>query len=148
MVINHSSTNVPPAMSQEAHLQNGFSDDGSDIDGSDDDYNNGCLIESPARSDRIDYSSRFHDDVLNMGGHVYNAYDMTIPRAKELVSIIAASKNCRERGVAVERALDKMISEEKEDLASEKPPPLGGFVSSCAVGKVRKTKVSQWSGTW
>ena len=41
-----------------------------------------------------------------------------------------------------------MISEEKENLASEKPPPRGGFVSSCAVEKVRKTKVSQWSGTW
>jgi len=134
-------------MSQEAHLQNGFSDDGSHIDGSDDDYNNGCLIESPALSDRIDFGSHFHEDVA-LGGHVYNAYDMIIPRAKELISIIAASKNCRERGVAVERALDKMISEEKENLASEKPPPLGGFVSSCAVGKVRKTKVSDWSGTW
>ena len=133
-------------MSQEAHLQNGFSDDGSDIDGSDNHYNNGCLIDSPARSDHIDFGSRFHDNV-NMGGHVYNAYDMIIPRAKELVSIIAASKNCWERGVAVERALDKMISEQKENLASEKPPPLGGLVSSCAVGKVRKAKVSEWSRT-
>jgi hypothetical protein len=53
VAIKHSSTNVPLAMSQEAHLQNGFSDDGSDIDGSDDDYNNGCLIESPVRSDCI-----------------------------------------------------------------------------------------------
>ena len=51
-----------------------------------------------------------------MGGHVYNAYDMIIPRAKELVSSIAASKNYRERGEAVERALDKMISEEKKTL--------------------------------
>jgi hypothetical protein len=84
-----------------------------------------------------------------LGGNVYNAYDMIIPRAKELLdSIIAASKNCRERGVDVERALDKMISEEKENLASEKPPPLGSFVSSCVVGKVRKTKVSDRSGTW
>jgi hypothetical protein len=50
--------------------------------------------------------------------------------------------------VAVERALDKMISEEKENLASEKPPPLGGSVSSCAVGKVRKSKVSDWNEKW
>jgi hypothetical protein len=41
VALNHSSTNVPLAMSQEAHLQNGFSDDGSEIDGSDDIYNNG-----------------------------------------------------------------------------------------------------------
>ena len=146
--MKHSSTNVPLVMSQEAHLQNaGFSDDGSDIDGSDDDYNNGCLIESPVRSDRIGFGSRFHKDA-NLGRHVYNAYDMIIPRAKELVSIIAPSKNSQERDVAVERAPDKMISEEKENLASKKPPPLGGFFSSCAVGKVRKTKVSEWSGTW
>jgi hypothetical protein len=128
-------------------LQNGFSDDTSDIDGSDDGYNNGCLIESPVLSDRIDFGSRFHVDT-NLGGNVYNAYDMIIPRAMELDSIIVVSKNCRERSVAVERALDMMISEEKENLASEKPPPLGSFVSSCAVRKVRKTKVSDWSGTW
>ena len=54
-----------------------------------------------------------------MGGNVYNAYDMIIPRAKELDSIIAASKNFRERGVAVERALDQMISEEKENLETK-----------------------------
>ena len=70
MAIKDTSTNVPMAMSQEAHLQNGFSDDGSDNDGSDDDYHNGCLIESPVRSDRIDFGSRFHNDA-NLGGHVY-----------------------------------------------------------------------------
>jgi hypothetical protein len=69
VAIRHSSTNVPLVMSHEAHLQNGFSDDGSDIDGSDDGYNNGCLIESPVRSDRINFGSRFHEDA-NLGGHV------------------------------------------------------------------------------
>jgi hypothetical protein len=69
-----------------------------------------------------------------------------MPRLKELVSIFAASKNCRERGVAVEQALDKHISDEKTNLASEKPPPIGGVVSSCPVGKVRKTKVLSWCG--
>jgi hypothetical protein len=60
VAINHSSRNVPLAMTQDAHLQNGFSDDSSDIDGSDDDYNNRCLtIESPVGSDRIDFDSRF-----------------------------------------------------------------------------------------
>ena len=87
VAINHSSTNVPLSMSQEAHLQNGFSDDSSDIDGSDDYYNNGCHIEAPVGSNRIDFGSPFHDNV-NLGGHVYNAYEMIIPRAKELVSII------------------------------------------------------------
>ena len=63
-------------------------------------------------------------------------------------SIVAASKNCRDHGVAVEQALDKMISEEKDNLASEKPPPQGGVVFACRVGKVRKTYVLEWSRTW
>ena len=71
---------------------------------------------------------------------------MFMPRIKELVSIVAASKNCFERGVAVEQDLIKLISVEKANLASEKPPPIGGVVSSCPVGKVKKTKVSAWCG--
>ena len=70
----------------------------------------------------------------------YNPCDMFMPRVKELVSIVAASKNCRERGLAVEEALDKLISVEKANLASEKPPPIGGVVSSCPVGKVKKRR--------
>jgi hypothetical protein len=88
VAIQHSSDNVPLAMSQEAHLQNGFSDNSSDIDCSDSEDNDGCLIEPTVGSDSIDFGSRLHDD---LGGHVYNAYEMIIPRAKELVSIIAAS---------------------------------------------------------
>ena len=38
VAINHSSNNVSLAMSQEAHLQNGFSDDSSNIDDRDDNY--------------------------------------------------------------------------------------------------------------
>ena len=44
----------------------------------------------------IDFGSHFHDDV-NLGGHVYNAYKMIIPRVKELVSIIVASKSREEQ---------------------------------------------------
>ncbi len=62
------------------------------------------------------------------------------------MSIVVASMNCRERGVPVEQALDKLISDEKANLASEKSPPISGVVSSCPVGKVRKTKVSAWRG--
>ena len=66
-------------------------------------------------------------------------------RAKELVSIVSASKNCKERGLRVQQALDKIILDEKENLASEKPPPQGQLVSACPIGKVKKTKVSGWS---
>ncbi len=62
------------------------------------------------------------------------------------MSIVAASKNCRDRGVAVEQALDKLISDEKASLASEKPPPIGGVVASCPVGKARKINVPAWCG--
>jgi hypothetical protein len=55
---------------------------------------------------------------------------MFMPRVKELVSIVAASKNCCECGVAVEQALHRLTSDEKANLASEKPPPIGGLVSS------------------
>ena len=65
---------------------------------------------------------------------------MFMPRLKELVSIFAASKNCLERGVAVEQALDKLISDEKANLASRKPPPIGGVVSS-SCWKVKKQKL-------
>ena len=64
-----------------------------------------------------------------------------MPRVKELVSILAASKNHRECEVKVEQALDKLISDEKANIASEKPSPIGGVVSSCPV---KKTKISAW----
>ena len=56
-------------MSQDTHLQSDFSYDSSHIGGSDDDDNDGCLIESTVDSNRIDFGSRLHDGV-NLGGHV------------------------------------------------------------------------------
>lgn len=100
-------------------------------------------------SNCIDFGSCLHDQE-GFPGAVYNPHhDIIIPRAKELVCIVAASRNSRERGVAVEEALDKMISAEKENLASDQPLPQGGVVSVCpAVEKeVRKTKVYGWSVT-
>jgi hypothetical protein len=67
-----------------------------------------------------------------------------MPRAKEIVSLVDASKIPKERGILVEEALDKIISTEKANLASEKPSPRGALVSLCPVGKVRKTYVSSW----
>ena len=97
-------------------------------------------------SDSIDFGSRLHHQDKIPDALFYNPYNMFMKRVKELVSIVAASKNCHERGEAVEEALDKLISVEKANLASEKPPPIGGVVSSCPVGKVKKTKVSAWCG--
>ena len=54
------------------------------------------------------------------------------------MSIVAASKNCGEHGVAVEQDLDTLISDDKENLTSLKPPPISGLISSCPVAKVRK----------
>ena len=116
----------------------------------DDNYNNddddAWLVESIVESDCIDFGSRVHHQDQFPDALFYNPYDMIMPRVKELVSIVAASKKCRERGVAVEQALDKLISDEKANLAPEKPPPIGGVVSSCPVWKVKKTKVSAWCG--
>ena len=70
---------------------------------------------------------------------------MILPRVKELVGLIAASDNSRERGMVVERILDDLIRNEKENLATKKPAPRGKVVSACPVGKPKRTKVSQWS---
>ena len=91
-------------------------------------------------SNCIDFGSRVHHQDEFPNASFYNPYNMFMPRVKELVSIVAASKNCREGGVAVKQALDKLISDEKANLASEKPPPIGGAVSSCPVRKVRRTE--------
>ena len=150
VALKHSSTNVPISMSQEVHLQHELCDDchdgGSGDNYHDDDDDDAWLIESKVDSDCIDFGSRVHHQDEFPDLLFYNPYDMFMPRVKELVSIVAASKNCRERGLAVEEALDNIISVEKANLASEKPPPIGGVVSSCPVGKVKKSKVSAWCG--
>jgi hypothetical protein len=108
---------------------------GDDVDG--------ILIESTTvQTDCIDFGLRAlpHEDILNC--HHYNAYYMIMPRAKELVSLVDASKFPKERGVIVEDALDKMISTEKANIASVNPPLRGAIVYGCPVGKVRKTNVS------
>ena len=110
---------------------------GDDID------DNGILVESTTvQTDCIDFGLRAlpHKDVINC--HHYNAYDMIIPRAKELVSLVDASKFPKERGVIVEDALDKMINTKKANIASVNPPLRETLVSGCPVRKVRKTNVS------
>ena len=150
VALKHSSTNVPISMSQEVHLKHELFDDCHD-GGSGDDYHDNndddaWLIESKADSDCIDFGSRVHHQNEFPYSLFYNPYGMFMPRVKELVSIVATSKNCRERGLAVEEALDKLICVEKANLASKKPPPIGGVESSCPVGKVKKSKVSAWCG--
>jgi hypothetical protein len=103
------------------------------------DDNDNILIESTSlETDCIDFGSRalHHEDVPE-SDH-YNAYDSNMPRAKELVSLVDASKIPKERGVLVEWALDKIISTEKANMASEKPPPRGTVVSGCPVEKCAK----------
>ena len=46
-------------------------------------------------------------------------HDSILPRVKELVGLIAASDNSRERGMVVERILDDLIRKEKENLATK-----------------------------
>ena len=124
-------------------------DDGNDMNTlvhADGDEIDDILIESTTlKTDCIDFGSHalHHEDLPN--GHHYNAYDMIMPRAKELVSLVHASKFQQERDVLVEEALDKIISIEKANIASEKPPPRGTLVSGCPVEKVRKPNVSLWN---
>jgi hypothetical protein len=153
IALRNTKTTVPVSMSQEIYLPNEHvidlcarldadaCNDGND--GDDDDL----LVESTTlQSECIDFGLRGalpHEDVLNC--QRYNAHDAIIPRAKELVSLVDASKFPKDRGDIVEDALDKMISIEKANIASENPPLRGTLVSGCPVGKVRKTNVSSWS---
>ena len=97
-------------------------------------------------SDCVDFGSRVHHQDKFPDALFYNPYNMFMPRVNELVRIAAATKHYRERGEAVAQALDKLVSDEKAILASKKPPPIGGVVSSSPVGKVKKTTVSAWCG--
>jgi hypothetical protein len=114
VALKHSSTNIPLSMSQEVYLQDESSGNHYDSDGRDkcvDDGNDECLIESTVGSDCIDFWCQLHHED-EFPDAIYNPYDLIIPRAKELVSIVSASKNCRECGILVEQALDKIILEE------------------------------------
>jgi hypothetical protein len=151
---------VPVSMSQEIHLPDepildlhaghdtDFSqkfDDGHNTNTQVDDDDDILIESTNVETDCIDFGSRaLHHEDIPKSDH-YNAYDMIMPRAKELVSLVDASKFPRERGVLVEEALDKIISTEKANIASEKPLPRGTVVSGCPVGKVRKTCVSSWN---
>jgi hypothetical protein len=144
VALKHSSTNVPISISQEVYLRDDQSLDNCHNshhgDNNNDDEDDAWLVESTVDSDCIDFGSCVHhQDPFPDAALFYNPYNMFMPQVKELVSIVVASKNCREHGVvAVEQALDKLISDEKANLASVKPPPIGGVVSSCPVRKVRK----------
>ena len=61
----------------------------------------------------------------------------------ELVSLVEASRNTKERVTLVEEALDQIICNEKANIASEKPAPKGTVLSAwCPVGKAQRTYVS------
>jgi hypothetical protein len=111
----------------------------ADADGDDKD---GVAESTTLGSDCIDFGLRAlpHGDVLNY--QRYSAHDTIIPRTKELVSLVDASKLPEGRGDIVADALDKMIAIEKANIASENPPLRGALVSGCPVGKLRKTNVS------
>ena len=163
IALKNAKNTVPVSMTQEIHLpeepmidlHRGHATDVSDNFDEihdtnthvDDDHD--ILIESTSlETDCIDFGSRalHHEDIgedITEFDH-YNAYDGIMPRAKEIVSLVDASKIPKERGILVEEALDKIISTEKANLASEKPSPRGALVSVCPVGKVRKTYVSSW----
>ena len=66
-------------------------------------------------------------------------------RVKELVSLVKASRNTKEKVTLVEEAFDQIICNEKANIASEKPAPKGTVVSACPVGKVQRTYVSSWN---
>jgi hypothetical protein len=90
------------------------------------DNNDNILIESTSlETDCIDFGSRaLHQEDVPKPDH-YNAYDRTMPTAKEQVSLFDALKI---PNVLVEEALDKIISTEKANMAFEKPPPRGTIV--------------------
>ena len=144
------SPNTPLAMSQESYIVDDDDDVGFECsddhgEGGYDDDDDDWLVELPTARARIDFGSRYHlaDDFA--GDNTYEVHNMILPRVKELVGLIAASDNSRERGMVVERILDDLIRNEKENLATKKPAPRGKVVSACPVGKPKRTKVSQWS---
>lgn len=152
VALKNAKKTVPVSMSQEIHLPNQIDNDYSvNLDDHIDNFASDILIESATvETDCIDFGSRLlHHDEHNheedgIQTDICNAYDIIMARAKELVSLVEASKNSKERSILVEEALDNIIANEKANLASEKPPLTGGLVSACPVGKVRKTYTSNW----
>jgi hypothetical protein len=149
IALKNAKNTVPVSMSQEIHLpEESLMDAGHETEHTNTHLydNDDILMESTSlETDCIDFGSRaiHHEDVSEL--ERYNAYNSIMPRAKELVSLVDASKSPQERGLLVEEALDKIIFTEKANMASEKPPPKGSLVSGCPVGKVCKTYVSSWS---
>ena len=115
IALKNTKKTVPVSMSQEIHLPEQPDIDlhaGHDTDITDnfddryntntlvhvdDDYIDDLLIESTTvETDCIDFGSRaLHRKDVPELDH-YNAYDMIMPRAKELVSLVDASKKRRE----------------------------------------------------
>jgi hypothetical protein len=143
VALNSTSTNIPLSMSQEVYMQESSEETPYDDDDDDDDDNE-WFVESTVESSRIDFGERAHEECEHDLSS-YDPYQSIMPKVKELVTILAASNSCRELGTDVELALDNFISDGKAILASQKPPPKGNAVSSCPVGKLKKTKVSGWS---
>jgi hypothetical protein len=121
-------------------------DDGHDTNNlvhvNDNDIDDKLLESTTVETDCIDFGLRalYHENVP-ISEH-YDENNSTMPRAKELVSLVDASKIPKERGFLVKEALDKIIFMENVNIASEKPPQRGTLVSGCPVGKVPITNVS------
>ncbi|KAI2501583.1 hypothetical protein MHU86_12854 [Fragilaria crotonensis] len=143
IALKNAKNTVPVSMSQEIHLPEEPLIDvcaGHETEHMNThlDNNDNILMESTSlETDCIDFGSRalHHEDVAKL--ERYNAYDSIMPRAKELVSLVDASKSPHERGLLVEEALDKIIFTEKANMASEKPPPKGSLVSGVLLARCK-----------
>ncbi|KAI2507710.1 hypothetical protein MHU86_6709 [Fragilaria crotonensis] len=148
IALKNAKNTVPVSMSQEIHLpEEPLIDAGHETEHTNThlDDNDDILMESTSlETDCIDFGSRalHHEDVSEL--ERYNAYDSIMPRAKELVSLVDASK-AHKREVFLLRRHSTRLSSPRKPTWLLKPPPKGSLVSGCPVGKVCKTYVSSWS---
>ena len=165
IALKNAKKTIPVSMSQEVHfpdepitniddVENDATDDGNVVDDGehsnvflDDQDVDDALIESTTIvTDCIDFGTRaiFQECTVDVNQDS-KVYDAIMSRVKELVSLVEASRNTKERLTLVEGALDQIICNEKANVASEKLAPKGALVSACPVGKVRRTYVSSWN---
>ena len=111
----------------------------------DQDVDNSLIESTTIENDCIDFGIRAILQEYTADVNHNNAYDTILSRVKELVSLVEASRNSKERVTLVEEALDQIFHNEKANIAPEKPAPKGTVVSACPIGKVRRTYVSSWN---
>ena len=102
----------------------------------DQDVDNSLIESTTIETDCIDFGTCAILQEYTVDVNHSNAYDTIMSRVKELVSLVEASRNTKERVTLVEEALDQIICNEKANIASEKPAPKGRVVSACPVEKV------------